>query len=368
MLPPHRRRARAGGARGAPGAAEGSAGPPAPRDGLLRDLPTLFRRAASQWLEQRGQERAAAIAFNTLLSLGPLVLLMLAAISRVLDSGDARATLVDTIALVAGGSAAEAAGRVVETIASARSTPLTTIVSVLLMIHFSSGVFAQLRGMLNRIWNASGDGGIRGMVRERIVTWLFVPLTILSAGVVMLLGFALALALPLLAQHVPGGAWLLPIANAAVPFVLVSGLLGLLYRYGPAAPVEWRDVWLGAAFVGFLLAAGNTLLGLMIGRSMLVSLYGAAGALVVTILWVFYGSHLLLFGAHLTRVYAERHGSMADAPGRRAVTSPEAAAPSPGSGRRHSPAASASGSGSRARTAAGSPRARPRSARARSPR
>lgn len=368
VMPRRRRRpAHPGGAGSAAGDA-GAQAPPAPRDGLLRDLPALFRRTGLQWLEQRGQERAAAIAFNTLLSMAPLVLLLLAGMSRVLDTGEARSALIETVALLAGPQTAEAAGRVVGTIAAARSSPLTTIVSVLLMVHFSSAVFAQLRGMLNRIWNVSGDDGLRGLLRERVVTWLFVPLTLLAAGGVMVLGFTLAALLPLLAERIPGGAWLLPLGNAAVPFVLITALLALLYRYGPGAAVAWRDVWLGATFVGFLLAAGNTLLGFMVGRSMLVSLYGAAGALVVTTLWVFYGAHLLLFGAHLCRVYAERHGSLAAVAGARTVSAPEVAGPARGSGRTRSPAASASASGTRARTVAGSPRARPRSARAKSPR
>lgn len=284
--------------------------------GALRNFPALLKVSGERWFRHHGQEQAAAIAFYALLSLAPMVLLVLAAASWVLGETAARTALIDAIAWIAGPGAAEASNGVVEMVAGAEAGPLTTVISVLLMVHFSSMVFLQLRGVLNRVWRVEGRDGLRGLLRgvlyERLVAWVFVPLTLVAAVCVMVAELLMAIIVPFVAGRIPGSEWFLPIGSAVVPLVLVTVLLAALYRLGPGTRVAWSDVWPGAALVALLLTAGSAVLGAMIARNMLVSLYGAAGALVVLMLWVFYGAHLLLYGAYFSHAFAERHGSLSE--------------------------------------------------------
>lgn len=275
--------------------------------GLLR----VTQRAAARWMRIGGAEQSAAIAFNALLSLAPLVLLLLTAASHVLGSETARARLMEAVGTVGGPQALPPVRALVDTILRSRGGLLVSAVGVLVMLHFSSAVFLQLRSALNRIWDFEPRGGLKGALRERAVSLVYVPAAVLIGMFMMVAGLAGAVLRPGLEQVVPVSPWLGGSVQAVVLFALLALLLAFLFRHGPGARVDWGDVWIGSLLTAALFTLGNYLLGSFMGRSLVSSFYGAAGALVIVLLWIFYSAHLLLYGACFTREYAERFGSRA---------------------------------------------------------
>jgi membrane protein len=292
-------------------------------------LLALLGDSGVRWVHANAGELAAAIAFNALLSLAPLLLLLMTVAARVLGSESARTHVMVAIETVMGPAAAPAADALMGSILRARGELLATTLGVLVMVHFSSAVFLQLRGALNRIWGNAGAGGIRGALMDRLMSLVFVPAAVLGFLLTMALGFMNAALGPLFAEMIPRGVRALGLVNATVSFVLLAVQLAFLFRHGPSAPVRWRDVWGGALLTALLFTLGNSLIGLLLGRNLLVSMYGAAGALVVVLLWVYYWAQILLFGAHFTRAYAERYGSLAPAPAEPHAGSPPPPSTSP---------------------------------------
>src|SRR5262245_38338232 len=135
---------------------------------------------------------------------------------------------------------------------------------------------------------------------------IVVPASVAVILLTLLLGVVGAVAAPRLTEMGPFGTWAWGILSGGVPYGLLTTLFALLFRFGPHVMVPWRDVWPGAALTAFLFSVGNVGIGFIIGRNTSVSLYGAAGVVVIGILWIYYGAQLLLFGAHFTRVYSER--------------------------------------------------------------
>jgi len=247
---------------------------------------------------------AAAIAFNTLLSLAPLLLLLLGAASRVLGSQRAREQLLATVGIVAGPGAVPAAAAIVDLVGGARTGTLGTAVGVLMMVSFASAVFLQIRSAMDRIWDAAPLGFGRALL-ARLTSLTYVAIALAAVMLFMFMGLVVAVAAPTVAGWLPRGAQLWSVATTAFFSGILTFALALLFRHGPRVPVPWHCVWSGAALTAVLFFAGNLIIGVLLGRNVLVTLYGGAGALVVALLWVYYAAQILLFGACFTRVYAE---------------------------------------------------------------
>jgi membrane protein len=205
---------------------------------------------------------------------------------------------------------------------------LATVVGVVALLFGASGVFGQLQDALNTIWGVEPKPGrgIWGLIHDR-----FLSLTmVLGTAFLLLVSLVISTALKALGGLVapaPGFAAVLwDIVNVVVSFGIITLLFALIYKVLPDATIGWRDVWIGAALTALLFTVGKYLLGLYLARGSVTSGYGAAGSLVLILLWVYYSSQILLFGAAFTRVYADRYGShVQPAPNAVAVT-PEAAA------------------------------------------
>lgn len=282
---------------------------PAPRPSA-GDLATVAWLAGQRWFKENAGEAAAAIAFNALLSLAPMVLLILSAAAQLLGSEEAKRELLSSVQLLAGSKVLPAASAVIDMIVDARGGTVANLIGTLVMISFASAVFIQLRAVLNRIWKVRARRGIHGAVFERIVTLIFVPIAAIAAMAAMLIALLAAAIGPVVMQILPEGVHVWGLVTTVLPVVVLAGMLAILYRMGPRCGVRWDDVWIGAAFTAILFSIGNVVLGVIIGRSVLVSLYGVAGALIIVLLWMFYSAQILLYGAYFTRVYAERHGSL----------------------------------------------------------
>ena len=189
---------------------------------------------------------------------------------------------------------------------------LATVLGLALLFLGATTVFAELQNALDRIWHAppSWRGGTwMTLVRTRLLSFGL----ILAIGFLLLVSLVFSAALALLGRWIEPvfGAWyaLAALSNAVAAFAMVTAMLAVIYKVMPRARVQWRDVWTGALFTAMLFSFGRYLIGLYIGRSGVVTGFGAAGSLVVMLLWVYYSAQIFLLGAEFTWVYANHFGS-----------------------------------------------------------
>ena len=188
---------------------------------------------------------------------------------------------------------------------------VSTLVGIAIALFGASGIFGQLQDALNTVWGVKPKpgGGVKGFVRTRFLSFAMV------GGVCFLLLVSLTLSSMVhafsqpLKQAVPGGETLPLLLNLGLDLVVVTLLFALIFRYLPDAKVAWRDVWIGAGITTLLFLIGKWALSLYLGSGSAGSAYGAASALITTLVWVYYSGQILLFGAEFTQVYATRYGS-----------------------------------------------------------
>lgn len=274
--------------------------------------PTLdfFKRAISDFVDDDAMTLGAALAFYTALAMAPLLLCMVAIAG--LAGPHLEQELTAKVAAVVGAKAAEGIAMIMD---SADSRPdlrsVSGLVGIVTLLVGASGTFAQLQYAMNRIWNveARPGQGMWGWLRKRF----------LSAGMVVAVGFVLLVSLALstaiagagrpMHDVLPGADALWGLFDAGVSFVTVVVLFAVIFKVLPDVQIAWRDVWFGAAVTAALFVAGKFAIGLYLGRSSVASAYGAAGSLILLLLWVYYSSLILFFGAELTQEYAHWRGA-----------------------------------------------------------
>ncbi len=277
----------------------------------LRPTLALLREVAAQWQRDRALAQGAALAYYTLFSMAPLLVLVIALAGLALGRSAAEGELVDRIAGLVGPESARLLSGMIGQVGRPRSGVLATAASLLTMVFGATGVFAQLQASLNDIFRAPQPArtGVRGFVRQRLAAFamilgvgalLFVSL-VLSAVVAAVRGFVTA--------HLPLLGRLLPLLDVALSLAVLTALFALVYKVLPDVRLRWRDVWLGAGVTGGLFTLGKSLIALYLGRVVRTSVYGAAGSLVLLLLWIYYSSQILFLGAEFTEVYSRRYGS-----------------------------------------------------------
>jgi len=273
---------------------------------------SLFKQTFQEWLQDKAPQLGAALAYYTVFSLAPLILVLLAIVGVLFrdDPGGAWNKLTQHMSYFLDQSAV----RVVQNIAQQASQPgkglIATIVGVALALFGASGVFGQLQDALNTIWGvkAKPGRGIWGFLRSRFLSFGMV------AGVCFLLLASLTLESVLKAfSHyvqslLPGGIVIALAVYLIFDFAVVVLLFAMIFKLLPDAKVQWRDVWIGAVMTAILFGIGKWLLGFYLGSGAAGSAYGAASSLITLLLWVYYSSQILLFGAEFTQVYADRAG------------------------------------------------------------
>ncbi len=262
-------------------------------------------------MAHKGPKMGAALAYYTAFSLAPLLVLLAGILGLVIDNDTARTALVGQIHDLMG----DEGGAMVEAILQ-RSAPhekgvLATIIGSVVLLLGASGVFVELHDSLNTIWETP----------PRSRPWVaFICERLLSFAMVFALGFLVLVSLvasAILAAvgsyvkgWAPGFEVLLEAANSLVSFVVVTMLFGGLFRFLPDVKVAWRNVWAGAVITAALFILGKFLIGFYIGRSSFASAYGAAGSLVIVLVWVFYSAQIFFFGAEFTRAFARTNGGV----------------------------------------------------------
>jgi membrane protein len=266
----------------------------------------LAKDTVSAFVEDDALSRGAAIAFYTVTSIAPILLIVVAIAGLAFGRDAAQGALTAQIGGLMGQQTAEVLQAAVASASGKASGIVATIIGLVTALVTASGVFGEMQSALNAIWKAKPRGGtVSRLVRARAE----------SLGLVAALGFLLLVSLVVSAALTAFGNYLnaiLPFGkliaealNVLVSVVLISILFAAIYKVLPDRPVDWRDVIIGAVVTAVLFTAGKSLIGWYIGSSAVASSYGAAGALIVLLLWVYYSAQIFLFGAEFTKVYAK---------------------------------------------------------------
>jgi membrane protein len=272
--------------------------------GLLKD--TLH-----QWLEDKAARLGAALAYYTALSIAPLVVIAIFIAGLVLGKEAAQGQLLDQIRSLVGTQGGQAVETMIAHANKPRTGSFAAILGVITLLAGATGVVVQLQDALNTIWEVAPKPGrgIIGFVKDRLLSLAMV----LGFGFLLLVSLILSTALTALgtffAGLIPAIAPALEATNFVVSLVVVTLLFAMIFKLLPDAEIAWRDVWIGAVITALLFTLGKFLLGLYLGRSGISSTYGAAGSLVVLLVWVYYSAQIVFFGAEFTKIYADRFGS-----------------------------------------------------------
>jgi membrane protein len=275
----------------------------------MGDVWRLLRDTAWGWYEDRAQRLGAALAFYTLFAIAPGLVILIPLTGVFLGPQAAQGHIVEQIEALIGRPGAEA---VEATIVSAREAGAgVTVIAVITLVFGIWSVFGELQDALNTIWGVTPRPG-RGwlaVLRERF--WSFT--LVVGIGFLLLVSLALSAWLAALsgffAYLLPAPALVLEAVNFAISFSVITFLFAMIFKVLPDVHVAWRDVWLGAALTSLLFALGKVVIGLYLGRATIGSAYGAAGSLVVILLWVYYSAQILFFGAEFTKLWARRRGA-----------------------------------------------------------
>jgi membrane protein len=273
---------------------------------------SLLKQTFQEWLQDKAPQLGAALAYYTVFSLAPLVLVLLAIVGVLFrdDPGGAWNKLTQHMSYFLDQSAVQ----LVQNIAQQASQPgkglIATIIGVALALFGASGVFGQLQDALNTIWGvmAKPGAGVWGFLRVRFLSFAMV------AGIFFLLLVSLILEgiLKGFSHYVqsilPAGIVIAMIVYLIFDFAVVVLLFAMIFKFLPDVKIQWRDVWLGAAMTAIFFGIGKWALGLYLSSGAAGSAYGAASSLITLLLWVYYSSQILLFGAEFTQVYADRAG------------------------------------------------------------
>jgi membrane protein len=290
----------------------------------------LLIDTVTSWNDHDASTQSAALAFYTMFSLAPLLIVIIALAGMAFGPSAVRGEILTEFQDWMGKDAASFVQSILRTAAEPQTNRLAGVLGVLTLIFGASGVFVQLQQSLNRIWGVAPRPGaaITSLLRKRMLSFAVV----LGIGFLLVVSLLLSTALTALGDYLERRfqlpVTLLHVANILASFILVTLLFALIYRLLPDVRLAWRDVFLGAVFTSALFGIGKTLIGFYLGRTGAASAYGAAGSLVMILSWVYYSALVFLLGAEFTRVYCEEFHGVAPAPEKGATpvdtTKPEA--------------------------------------------
>lgn len=272
----------------------------------------LIKKTFKEWSEDKASRLAAALAYYTVFSIPPLLVVAIGIAALFTDRATVENQLVGQAGSLMGSQGAEAIETILDSAESpGRSELLPTIVGVVLLFFGASGVFTQLQDAMNTIWNveADPDRGIWGAIKDRFFSFTMV----LVIGFILLVSLMLSTLLTTFGDFagrlVSDADMLLGIVNFIFSLVVITILFGLMFKTIPDVDITWRDVGIGALLTAILFKIGEYALGIYFDRSDPTSAFGAAGSVILLLLWVYYSVQILFLGAEFTQVYATEYGS-----------------------------------------------------------
>ena len=281
----------------------------------MRGVARLLQEVYAEWSADNVPRLGAALSYYTVFSIAPLLILSIAVVGLAFGKDAARGQVMGQVQGLLGRQAAAAIQSMIAHSRSLRSGILATVIGIATLLVGASGAFTELQRSLNEIWDAPQrrDGGWWKVIRSRFLSFTMV----LGTGFLLLASLLVSAALSAISGYADH---LLPTAvsrytlfglHAGLSFAVITLLFAMIFKTLPDVPTSWRDVWIGAGLTASLFTVGKFLIGLYLGRASVTSAYGAAGSLIVFLLWVYYSAQILYVGAEFTQVYARRYGSRA---------------------------------------------------------
>lgn len=271
----------------------------------------LIKDTFSGFIEHEDLTRGAAIAYYTIFSIAPLLIIVIAIAGLVFGHDAAEGAIVGQLSGLIGKQSAEILQSMIQSASHQATGIFATIIGVGTLLLTATGAFTEIQSALNAIWRAAPSVGLSDLVRARLVSLGLVA----TLGFLMLISLVVSAGLTALGGYLndlfPGASILMSLLNSAISLALISALFAAIYKILPDKPIAWTDVGVGSLVTAILFTIGKSLIALYIGSSSIASSYGAAGALLIILLWVYYSTQIFLLGAEYTRAYAERHGSHA---------------------------------------------------------
>ena len=270
----------------------------------------VLKQTVKDWVDDKAPRLGAALAYYTVFSIAPLIVIVIAIAGIWFGREAAQQQIVDQIAGLVGQKGAEGISGMLQAANKPKEGMIASALAVVTLVFGATGVFIQLQDALNTIWEVKPKPGrgIMGFIRQRLLSlamvfgigFLLLVSLVMSAG--------LAAAGKWFSGAMPGGEELWHVLNFLISFVVIAALFTLMFKYLPDVKIAWKDVWLGGTLTALLFTVGKFALGMYLGRSSVSSAYGAAGSLVILLLWIYYSAQILFLGAEFTQVYANRFG------------------------------------------------------------
>jgi membrane protein len=270
----------------------------------------LMANTYREWSAVEAPRLGASLAYYTILSLAPLLIVVVAAASLVFGRDAAQGALVGQIQDLVGKQGAEAIQTILKAAGDKKTSgTIASIVGFLTLLFGASSVALELRSAMNKIWAQKEVDGLSEFIKQRS----YANAVVIGAGFLLLVSLVISAVLASLDKFVgsmmPIPLWAAETVNALLSLFLITGVLAAIFKFLPSVPLTWRDVSVGALFTAILFTLGKTLIGIYLGRASVGSVYGAAGSLVVVLVWVYYSAQILFFGAEFIRVYSTEYGS-----------------------------------------------------------
>lgn len=278
--------------------------------GPARTIGLVFADAFKAFVADEPFRLAAALSYYSLLSMAPLLLIVIGTAGFFFGEGTVREEIIDQVRALTGEEGATLVRTVITNAEGLEQDTLSILLGGGLMLFGATTVFAQLQGALNQVWRveAAPENALLGFLRHRLLSFAL----ILSLGFLLMVSLIASAILAALQGYLDTlgfaavGWW--RFVNVTVSFAFVTVLIAMIFKYLPDAVIEWRNVWLGALITSVLLAVGRYLIGLYLGQASIGSVFGAAGSVVVFMVWVYYAALIFFFGAETTRVVARYRG------------------------------------------------------------
>lgn len=270
-------------------------------------LQALIRRTFSDWNNHDVPRLGAALAFYAILSLAPLLVLTLSGVAVVFGRSASESEFFGQAQSVIGSEGTDALRAMIKHTQEPSSRSFASLFGLLTLLFGASGVFVELRSALNTIWSVQpkSSGGFTSIVKDRFISFGMVVAVGLLLLVSLLLGTTLAAFGKFFKELLPLPEIVLTMLDSAVSLAAISILFTLILKYVPESRTPWKEVWIGGAVTALLFTLGNEMIGLYLGKTGIGSAYGAAGSLIVIILWVYYSAQVFFLGAEFTHVLAE---------------------------------------------------------------
>ncbi|MQA22047.1 YihY/virulence factor BrkB family protein [Rugamonas rivuli] len=280
------------------------------------DLVTVLRCTVSEWMEHRAGSKGAALAFYTLFSLAPVLVLVLAIAGWFYGPQAAQGQLFNELRGLVGSQGAEAIQLVLAGARDKEQGRLATLIAGALLLFGATSVFAELKASLDDIWQVPPlvHGTVWDVVRTRLLSFGMILVLAFLLMVSLVVSAALALLEKLWGDYWREAGFVLSAANMAIGYLVIAALFGAIFKLLPRIRLSWHDVTIGALGTAALFTLGKYLIGVYIGNSGVASSYGAAGSVIALLLWVYYSAQIFFLGAEFARQYALQLGSLRQPP------------------------------------------------------